>query len=82
MYYEVDSGHWIASFGNVYSTDAREITEERYTKLKECFRFCPPSTEGTDYRLNIDIEWEAVPPDTDPEIDDAELLNILMGGAE
>ena len=37
-----------------------------------------------DTETEIVRHWtvEAVPPDPDPELDDSELLDILMGGAE
>ena len=62
-----------------------EITEDEYNEILAVIRNKPPATETTDYRLREDLTWEAYPidpPDPDPEIDDTELLNILMGGAE
>lgn len=62
-----------------------EITEEEYNEILLVIHNKPPATETTDYRLREDLTWEAYPidpPDPDPEIDDTELLNILMGGAE
>ena len=62
-----------------------EITEAEYNIILSVIHNKPPRTETTDYRLREDLTWEEYPvdpPDPDPEIDDAELLEILMGGAE
>lgn len=62
-----------------------EITETEYEDIKSAIAAKPQRTDTTDYRLRDDLTWEAYeidPPDPDPEVDDAELLNILMGGAE
>ena len=62
-----------------------EITESEYDIILDTIHNKPPRTETTDYRLREDLTWEEYPldpPDPDPEIDDAELLEILMGGAE
>lgn len=59
-----------------------EITEAEYNAILSAIRVKPHATETTDYRLREDLTWEAYhiePPDPDPEIDDAELLNILLG---
>lgn len=62
-----------------------EITEAEYNEILSVIRDKPKGTDTTDYRLREDLTWEEYevePPDPDPDIDDAELLNILMGGAE
>lgn len=62
-----------------------EISETEYNEILSVIRNKPKATETTDYRLREDLTWEAYPidpPDPDPEIDDLELLDILMGGAE
>jgi hypothetical protein len=62
-----------------------EITEAEYNEILAVIHNKPAATETTDYRLREDLTWEEYPidpPDPDPEIDDTELLNILMGGAE
>lgn len=62
-----------------------EITEADFSKIRDIIHNKPPRTETTDYRLREDLTWEEYPidpPDPDPDIDDAELLDILMGGAE
>ena len=82
-YYELNVNGYIISVGD--SRCGTEITAERYAAVLDALRIKPPRTETTDYRLRVDLTWEEYPvdpPDPDPEIDDAELLNILMGGAE
>lgn len=62
-----------------------EITEDEYNEILSVIHSKPPATETTDYRLRVDLIWEEYPvdpPDPDPEIDDSELLDILMGVTE
>lgn len=61
------------------------ITEAEYNEILAVIHEKPPATETTDYRLREDLTWEAYPidpPDPDPDIDDSELLDILMGVTE
>ena len=63
----------------------KEISEAEYNAILEVVRNKPTATKTTDYRLREDLTWEEYPvdpPEPDPDIDDAELLSILMGGAE
>ena len=81
-YKQIDNGY-IACIG--MGKGGTEITEDEYNTILSVIRGKPPRTETTDYRLREDLTWEAYsidPPDPDPEIDDVELLDILMGGAE
>lgn len=67
-----------------YGTAGEEITEAEYAEILSVIRNKPAATETTDYRLREDLTWEAYeiePPDPDPDVDDAEALNILLGGA-
>lgn len=62
-----------------------EISEVKYNEIKGIIRNKPAATETTDYRLKADLTWEEYeidPPDPDPELDDDEALEILLGGAE
>lgn len=71
--------------GDLNSPVAEIVTEDEYNEILIAFHNKPPRTETTDYRLREDLTWEEYPvdpPDPDPEIDDMELLDILMGGAE
>lgn len=61
-----------------------EITGEEYNAILSVIRTRPAETDTIGYRLREDLTWEEYekdPPDPDPDIDDAELLEILMGGA-
>ncbi|MBR2697527.1 MAG: hypothetical protein IKE76_02970 [Clostridia bacterium] len=78
----VDSGY-LSCIGE--GTNGEEITEEEYNTILSVIQSKPPRTETTDYRLREDLAWEEYevePPDPDPEIDDAEVYEILFGGAE
>lgn len=80
-YKTIESGY-IVSIGT--GSGGAEITEQEYAKILAAIRNKPTTPEGYDYRLKTDLTWEEYalePPDPDPEIDDAELLTILMGGA-
>ena len=66
---------------------AVEPTDEQYDRVIELLKNYPEAPEGYVYMLNAEtLEWEMVevheaPPDPDPELDDAEALEILLGGA-
>ena len=84
-YYKIIDGGYVLSIGTTDRQAENEITEEEYNAILSAIRTKPPATETTDYRLREDLTWEAYqidPPDPDPEINDEELLDILMGGAE
>lgn len=66
-------------------SDSGNIDEAEYLRLSGILDAMPEAPEGFYYALrDSDEEWELVeiPVDPDPEIDDAEALEILMGGAE
>lgn len=82
-YYKQISDGYILAIGT--GNGGAEITEDEYNAILDLIRTKPQATETTDYRLREDLTWEEYevePPDPDPDIDDAELLHILMGGAE
>ena len=67
----------------------RQITEEEYTNILSIIRSTPPAPDGYTYMLRADnLEWELVEnpsepePPVDDDVDDAEALSILLGGAE
>lgn len=81
FYKQIDNGY-ILAIGT--GSGFEEITEEEYNTILSIVHNKPPRTDTTDYRLREDLTWEEYPvdpPDPDPDIDDAELLEILMGGA-
>ena len=61
------------------------ITEEEYNAIIIAIQAKPPRTEAIDYRLRDDLTWEAYEiesPEPEPEeIDEAEALSIILGGA-
>lgn len=82
-YYKYISDGYIVTVGTGGMGEA--ISEEEYNTVLNIIHNKPPRTETTDYRLRENLTWEEYPidpPDPDPEISDAELLDILMGGAE
>lgn len=82
-YYKQISDGYIRGIGT--GNGGTEITETEYNEILSVIHNKPPATETTDYRLREDLAWEEYevePPDPDPEIDDTELLDILMGVME
>lgn len=81
-YYKYISEGYIVTVGTGGMGEA--ISEEEYNSILSVIKSKPPATETTDYRLREDLTWDEFPvdpPDPDPEIDDTELLEIIMGGA-
>lgn len=63
-------------------TNGEEITEDEYKTLLSVIQSKPPRTETADYKLRTDLTWEEYelkPPDPDPEIDDSEFVEMLLG---
>ena len=61
-----------------------EITETEYNVILSMLRSRPEAPEGYAYRLTKDLVWEQYelpPEDADPELTEAEALDILLGGA-
>lgn len=67
--------------GNIGQT----ISEAEYTDIIDAIKSAPSPAEGISYLLREDLTWESYdvpPPDPDPELDGAEVLDILMGVTE
>ena len=82
-YFKVLRDGYIPFIGE--GSSGTEITEEEYNAILSVIRNKPAATETMDYRLRENLTWEEYPvdpPDPDPEIDSAELLDILMGVTE
>lgn len=81
-YFKTTNGNYILSVGT--GAGGEEITENEYNEIMTAIQNKPEATETTDYQLKTDLTWEAyeVEPVTDPDIDDTEALNIILGGAE
>lgn len=61
-----------------------EITEAQYNEILSMLRSRPEAPEGYAYRLTKDLVWEQYelpPEESDPELTEAEMLEILLGGA-
>lgn len=61
-----------------------EITETEYNEILSMLRSRPEAPEGYAYRLTKDLAWEQYelpPEENDPELSEAEMLEILLGGA-
>ena len=61
-----------------------EITETEYNEILSMLRSRPEAPEGYAYRLTKDLVWEQYelpPEENDPELSEAEMLEILLGGA-
>ncbi len=63
----------------------KEISKDRHDAILGKIHARPTPPDGFDYKLRAsDLEWVLVevPADPDPDIDGAEALEILLGGAE
>ena len=87
MYFINLDGAYIASLSE--GLGQTQITEEEYTNILSIIRSAPSAPDGYTYMLRADtLEWELVenPPEPEPpvddDVDDAEALSILLGGAE
>lgn len=83
-FYKVVSDGYIIGFGTNGGNDVTRITEAEYEQLQAVFAERPTPPAGYDYLLQDDpLGWVLVemPPDPDEDIDDAEALEILLGGA-
>lgn len=82
-YYKNVSDGYILAIGT--GTGDTEITESEYNTILDIIHNKPAATDTTDYRLKTDLTWEPYeidPPDPDPELDDSDALDILLGGDE
>ena len=82
-YYKIIENGYILAVGT--NTGGEEITESEYDEIMTVIHNKPARTDTTDYQLKEDLTWEAYqiePPDPDPELDDTDALEILLGGAE
>ena len=67
-----------------YFFRGQKITEEKYNKILEMLKNRPEAPEGYGCRLTDELEWELyevlVIEDTDPELTENEVLDIILGG--
>lgn len=82
-YFKIQNDGYILGINTIDQVELGNITEAEYFQLAELFRNMP---SGKVIFENGDGTYSYVdnpnPPDLDSEIDDMELLDILMGGAE
>lgn len=63
----------------------KEITETEYNEILSMLRNRPTAPDGFAYRLTENQEWELYELPTeeaDPELTEAEALDIILGGAD
>ena len=79
-YYKQISDGYILAVGT--GAGGEEITKAEYDQILAVIRAKPPRTDTEDYRLREDLTWESfsVEPLPEPELDDSEALEILLGG--
>lgn len=82
-YFKIQNDGYILGINTIDQVELGNITEAEYFQLAELFRNMP---SGKVIFENGDGMYSYVdnpnPPDLDSEIDDMELLDILMRGAE
>lgn len=80
MYYYKKGSTYIAS---ETAMNAEAITKEEYDRIKAIIENRPVAPKGFAYRLTADLEWELyeLPAVEDPELTEAEALDIILGGA-
>lgn len=69
---------------NTYYHNGKEITAAEYKNILSIIRNKPTAPDGYGYRVNDELEWELYElptEDDDPEISEAEALEIILGGA-
>lgn len=81
-YFKTTNGNYILSVGT--GAGGEEITETEYNEIMSAIQNKPQATETTDYQLKTDLTWEPyeIEPIEEPDIEDAEALDILLGGVE
>ena len=79
MFYYKNGGTYVAS--HVEIPTAEEITETEYNRIKSIVSNRPTAPDGFAYRLTAEMEWELYELDLeDPELTEAEVLDIILGG--
>lgn len=81
-YFKTTNGNYILSVGT--GASGEEITKTEYNEIISAIQNKPQTTETTDYRLKTDLTWEAyeIEQIEEPDINDTEALDIILGGAE
>lgn len=83
-YYKIVDTNYIIAIGTHGNDRVEEITESEYNTIMQMIQNSPTNPEGYSYKLRAEnLEWELVelpPMPEDEDIDDAEALNIILGG--
>ena len=80
-YYKNIEGEYISAIGT--GIGDVEITKDEYETVLSLIHNRPAAETGYAYRLRTDHTWELValpPEEDDPELSDAEVLDIILGG--
>ena len=81
-YFEQNDGTYILAYG-IGGQGGIDITEERYNAILSAVENMPSDTETISHRLKVDLTYEEVSVEPyNGDIDDAEALNIILGGEE
>ena len=81
MYWMQVINGYIAAIGTGEGNE--EITKAEYNEILSMLRSRPEAPEGYAYCLTKDLVWEQYelpPEENDPELSEAEMLEILLGG--
>ena len=79
-YYKVVLDGYILLVGEGHN--GTEIAKSEYDEILIAVKNVPPSPSGYAAKLKEDLTWDFVPvepPDPDPEIDETEAFNIILG---
>lgn len=81
-HFKIQTGDYVIGINTINQVDGGNITEEEYITLATLFRNMP---NGKVIKCNNDGSFSYVdnpnPPDPDPELDDSEAFDIILGGA-
>lgn len=83
-FYKIVSDGFVDGFGTNGNDSVTGISEAEYKELMAFFHTLPVAPAGKKYLMRAEpLAWVLVDePDPDPELDDAEALEIILGGAE
>lgn len=78
-YYKQTENNYIHAIGT--GTGGEEITQSEYENILFVIRSAPVAVEGYQYKLKHDLTWELteLPREDDPDLSDAEAMDIILG---
>lgn len=78
-YYKNIDGDYITAIGTGIGDE--EITQTEYENILSVIRSAPIAEEGYQYKLKADLTWELteLPHGEDPDLSDAEAMDIILG---